>query len=715
MRRGIIFAAFALLYIVITIFGVGAQERDGKVDFSATVMLPVKSSDSNAYSLVGDVVFYHNGAVITCDSAVRYGERRMECFGNVIINQDSTYIYGDQVEYNGITNTAYIYSPLIKVKDGDATLYTREFSFNTLDNIGRYGGGGILRQNDTRLESDKGYYYSDTHDMVGSGSVEMQDSIYRVSSDSVRYNTDSEIAYFYRHTRVWSDEGDFLMADRGRYETKKEEYYFTQNSYILTESQEVRADSIWYSGFKEASRLQNNIQIFDRDNNTLAFGDYGTYHKYDGDRILLTKNPSVAGYEAGADTLYMRADTLLIYTITPKIVEQTETLSEAVSDDIEVAESSEIATVLDSLANEIIEPIADSVAVAEAVEPIVLTAKELREQRKAEAAEAKRVKREAAREARQAKQKAKYDLRLAKYRERNPDLVAQLMAADSLATDSLSMDTLSVDSLSVDSLVVVEQGDVQALDTATIARRLMHGYHNVRGYRADLQMVCDSLVGYSIDSTTHLFGAPVLWSGANQITSEKVIFYSKNDQLDRAFFEGAPIMASEVDSVSYNQIKGREMTAFFRDDDIYRLDVDGNGQTYYYMVEDSTAIVGFLVAESATITFTLADQQIETITYYTEPTYKIYPMDKIPETQSMLLPGFRWEEERRPALSDVFTREVLDPIREMVEAFEPPKFPIMESIDDERLRFELEGIWRDREEELSPKAIEFVESIELDM
>ena len=92
-----------------------AEPAPKVVDFSADVMRPVKIADSSALSLVGHVVFYHNGAVITCDSAIRFNDRMMDCYNNVIINKDSTFIYGDRAEYNGNFNTARVFSPLVKI------------------------------------------------------------------------------------------------------------------------------------------------------------------------------------------------------------------------------------------------------------------------------------------------------------------------------------------------------------------------------------------------------------------------------------------------------------------------------------------------------------------------------------------------------------------------------------------------------------------------
>ena len=64
------------------------------VDIKSKRTRPVPVGDTTGYALTGDVVLYHNGAVITCDSMVRYSEKEMTCFGNVIIKKEDTYIYG---------------------------------------------------------------------------------------------------------------------------------------------------------------------------------------------------------------------------------------------------------------------------------------------------------------------------------------------------------------------------------------------------------------------------------------------------------------------------------------------------------------------------------------------------------------------------------------------------------------------------------------------
>ena len=113
--------------------------------------------DSMAVCMVGNFAALHNGAVITCDSAVRYDAQTFECFGNVLINQNTTFIYGDRADYRGRQNKAEVYSPLVKVIDGDATLYTFRFTFDTSSKVGEFSNGGVLFNRGHQLEADRGY------------------------------------------------------------------------------------------------------------------------------------------------------------------------------------------------------------------------------------------------------------------------------------------------------------------------------------------------------------------------------------------------------------------------------------------------------------------------------------------------------------------------------------------------------------------------------
>lgn len=781
------------------------QEREKKViDLKADLSGPVAPGDS-AIFMVGNFAAQHNGAVITCDSAVRYSADRIEFFGNVLINQNTTYVYGDRAEYDRQKSEARVYSDIVKVVDGDATLYTYNFVFNTQENVGTFRGGGVLYNRDNLLEASRGYYYSNTKELVGVDSVEMRNRDYRMRGDSVIYNLATEHAYFFAHTNIWNSDGDYLYADRGSYARADSLYSLTLNGYILTSTQELWSDTLDYWRAEGHVVMRNNIQIDDSEYKVLAFGDYGEYWKDPGD-ALLTRRPSVLNYDASQpDTLYARADSIWLRTIYPLreaalaaaraadslAADSTDTtsvqpqkgnsprgletaaahstadargvLSAPASTDAPrstTGDSTSLASRLQE-ADSLLLPSADSLAlqdtsaVAAGDDTLSRAARRARlREAKAQAKAARREEAARLREARldtiAAQRQAKATAKLLAVKEREEARLAarrakaiqrlrrrqqrallrgrelpdssmlfrfdSLIDRNALIQDSLLRvlaDSLGAD-FRLDSTALQPRIDsTDTLSAADTIYRLVKGYRNVRIFRTDFQAVCDSLTSDSRDSTIHLYIEPVLWNEANQITSEVMDVYTANQQLVRAEFVGDPMMVSEIDTSHYNQVAGKEMVAYFRNNRIYRNDVNGNAQTIYYMQESGAPdIMGMLVVESGNIRFYITEEnRIRQITYLNDPNYVIYPMDKIPPEQKFYLEGFHWEAARRPTLEDVFDRRIRPSERAANESLPRPRFPISRRIERDRLRFAADRGWVDRGDVVTPEIAEWMRSL----
>lgn len=321
MRRLLSIAVVALAAVSVIFARGGMQAPEAEqpaekklIDLKSDNMGPVAPGDSVIF-LVGNFAAQHNGAVITCDSAVRYSDMRIEFFGNVLINKNTTYIYGDRAEYNGEVNEARVFSDIVKVVDEDATLYTYEFLFNTKENVGEFGGGSVLVNRDSRLESVRGYYYANSKELVCVDRVEMRNDEYELKGDSVVYNMATDNAFFFKHTNIWNKEGDYLYADRGAYRKADSLYKVTSNGYVLTDKQEMWSDSIDFYRAEDHIILWRDIQIDDTEHKVLAFGDYGEYWKEPGNAFL-TRRPSIVSYDLSqGDSLFMRADSMFLFTI----------------------------------------------------------------------------------------------------------------------------------------------------------------------------------------------------------------------------------------------------------------------------------------------------------------------------------------------------------------------------------------------------------------
>lgn len=254
-------------------------------------------------------------------------------------------------------------------------------------------------------------------------------------------------------------------------------------------------------------------------------------------------------------------------------------------------------------------------------------------------------------------------------------------------TDSVAVDTLPQDSI----------------------YRLVKAYRNVRIFRADAQAVCDSMVGNSTDSVMRMYIEPVLWNNLNQIAATQVDMYTKNQKLERVEFLENPIMIAEIDTTYYNQVTGKKMIAYFRDNDIYRNDVEGNVQTIYFQQEseDSKIVTDLIYLESASASFYLEKQELKGITYRNDVPFTIYPLALIPANQPTRLPNFKWVPDLRPEREEFIIEGLRPSLRERMSSRSRPKFRIVNRMDRDKERFIRRGTWVDREDQLKPEIVEW--------
>ena len=226
-----------------------------------------------------------------------------------------------------------------------------------------------------------------------------------------------------------------------------------------------------------------------------------------------------------------------------------------------------------------------------------------------------------------------------------------LTVADSLAvSDSLAVpDSLSVsDSLAVsDSLSVADSLAVVPPDTTQVD--FVEAYHNVRIYKSDVQVLCDSLLFNSIDSIARLFDAPVLWYEIeSQITADSMQFLMRNGTLDKGLlFANCFVISEEEPGQYYHQIKSPEMIGYFKDGQIARFDALGGVTAMFYVAEDSV-VTTMNQKECRIMTGRMKDGQVQRILYTENITSDVYPVrDLTPEM--MTLRNFNWMPDMRPA------------------------------------------------------------------
>jgi hypothetical protein len=182
----------------------------------------------------------------------------------------------------------------------------------------------------------------------------------------------------------------------------------------------------------------------------------------------------------------------------------------------------------------------------------------------------------------------------------------------------------------------------------------MRAYYNCRIFSDGLQAKCDSLSYSFQDSVIRLYTAPVIWSEENQMTSDSIAIFTKNRQAETMELYNSAFITSQVDSIRFNQIKGRNLKGYFRDNKMYKIRIDGNGESIYFL-SDKEGQIGWNHAKSSSLEIYVDKGKINEIIEYQNPDGLLNP--PLIEKEKQKLPGFNWFDLLRPKnKSDIFKK-----------------------------------------------------------
>src|SRR5690606_37496514 len=136
-----------------------------------------------------------------------------------------------------------------------------------------------------------------------------------------------------------------------------------------------------------------------------------------------------------------------------------------------------------------------------------------------------------------------------------------------------------------DSLATDLDSTQLAVDTAKT--RVVRAFYNVRLFKSDLQAVADSVYYGMADSMFRFMGRPMIWAQDSPISADTIFMQIVNQQMDNALLKDNAFMVyATLDTLKFNQLKGRRITAFFTNINIDRLYVDGNAENISFSVNE---------------------------------------------------------------------------------------------------------------------------------
>ena len=634
----------------------------------------ITDADGKAFRKAVDATFLHNGTLLICDTAYwRVDENIINAKGNVRLSQEGTELTSEKLDYYVNDNLAQFRGGVVQLRDKENNILRTHFlDYNTADSVAVFSKGASMKDKDGQIiESLDGTYSSKAKLFTFEKDVNMfTDSVF-IKTQALDYHTDSQKAVFRTYIDFWKDD-NMLTASSGWYERNDEIFFFTGDVHGTTDKQETWCDSLYFYRIPNNVLMKGSIQLQDSLHNTTAVSRY-LFYEDSLSTVTLRKEAAVAIVTeddlSQKDTLYFGADTLVYYTLRhcdiPKseLANSTARISEIMTDPVgeyrkkaaEAAAKAQ-AEALEKAAGTRpgLKPDAASKKQPEAVdepagesgEPETPDAQPETEAPKAEALAVKDSIGVAA------------------------DSVKVALDSVNVAADSLGvpMDSLSVtaDSVKValDSLNVTADSVSVAVDTTKYGFAFARG--NVKIFRRDIQVRCDSMHYSDLDSIARFYKDPVIWNEeSRQYYSDSLAVLIKKGRVDRASLMSNAFVVTQEDSLLYDQIKSAEIMAFFDSTSaLKRFDALG-GATAVFFLRENDRLATVNKVESKMLSGNFVKGNIDRIYYYDSPKNDAYPVVQFPQ-QERYLKGFRWIPELRPTgKQDITTLSIRPSQRKM--------------------------------------------------
>ena len=215
--------------------------------------------------------------------------------------------------------------------------------------------------------------------------------------------------------------------------------------------------------------------------------------------------------------------------------------------------------------------------------------------------------------------------------------------------------------------IYVSADTLVSIDAEEDINKRLLAYHNVKIYKNDLQGIADSLVYFQADSVLSLYGDPVLWTMGNQMTSDHIDIEIANQTISILHLKSNSFVISIDSSANFNQLKARDMDAVFKDQQLSKVYVYGNGESIFFMMaDDDSTLIGMNKILCSDMTLNFINSKLSDITFYTNNEGKFIPPHELKEPDKRLT-GFTWRYNEKPGYEDVVPERYLDPNRVKIE------------------------------------------------
>lgn len=642
---------YCLLVCLLSALRLSAQEQepaDSLVRLVKAQSIELYDQFGRSYRKTIDATFLHNGTYLICDTAIWCVDTKIiNCWGHVQLVQDETVLTSDKLDYLIDEDLAQFRGSVVQLRNKkDNLLRTRNLDYNTKDSIAVFRDGGAMRDQDGQVvESREGTYNSTTKLFTFRNQVNMfTDSVFVKTSDLV-YDGEQNRMEFVAYVDFWKD-GNMLSAGCGWYNRDQELFFFERDVHGLSADQEVWCDTLYFYRNTQDVEMFSNVHIQDSSRNVAGMSQYLLYQDSIS-RVTMCREAAVAmrteqetDKGVKVDTLYMGADSLVYWT--EKNCDIKPAVRSTAQERLAVMLEDPVGAYRARVAKEAAEK------AAQALEELAKKDQNVAGALRAKKAAAGKAEEAAAGNSEEENEPAPAD-------EISPEEAALAEQEAKRIADSLERERFLADSIAL------------ANDTTKIGFAIAVG--NVKLYRKDMQVRCDSLNFTDLDSIARFYINPIVWNDGNrQYTADSLSVLIRNGGMDRASLMSNAFIITQEDSLYFDQIKGADVMAYFDTSAaLKRFDALGGAMALFYLKEDD-AIATVNKVECKMMSANMVNGELDRVYYYDSPKNDAYPLAQLPSSDKTMK-GFNWNPDIRPqGRQDITTLRVKSSEREYYES-----------------------------------------------
>jgi lipopolysaccharide export system protein LptA len=587
------------VFIFISIASLAVAQTPFESPQDTTKKLKIESSELGEYfvdkgvekqKLSGHVRLNNEGTLIFCDTAIIFNDNAT-LLGNVIITEtDTTALYGDSVTYDAVARKAVLYGNAT-LKDGSQQLFTDRLYYDLNTKMASYHNHALLSNGKSQLRSKHGYYYTNERQIYFKEDVVLTDPEFTLRTDTLRFDAESKIAYFLAPTLISQPESK-IYTEGGYYDTANNRAEFDKNPQFTKKDQKGYAQKMLYEGLNKEFLLIGQAHIDENDKIVNADSIY--YSDATGQSIL-RGNATFRDSTQDIASDYIKYDSKTkSYSIEGRAKVKNGT-SQITADKIDF--NDELGSALAQ----------GSVIYADTASDYTILAARIDYNKKTD-----------------------YSYASGGYGDLRRPLFKTLLDRDTLY---MSADTLTMFKPNLEDSV-----------------RVLTAHRDVRIFKNDLQASADSMSYSSLDSTFVFYKMalqPLMWSDTTQFSADTIALQLRDGKLNQIKLQKDAFVHSSKGNLLFDQIKGRTCTAWFADNEISVMDVEGNAQAVYYALDDNKAFIGVNESKCSTMKLNFGQGRVVGIRFYKQPEGSFSPMTKSDQS-NVRLEGFSVEVKRRP-------------------------------------------------------------------